>query len=142
MLKIFSDLRDNDNQLYADVVAACKAEPDSNSWFMTKTFGELKQAASFINAHSWEIDMQKLMHRFTSYEWTILQSLLQTNKPAKLEAREQQCKTAGQKTERFVKHWLETNETRMQIAELQSQIKRRKLKSDFDEGWEKLQKIF
>lgn len=142
MLKIFSDLRDNDNQLYADVVTACKAEPDSTSWFVTKTFGELKQAAEFISHHSWKIDMGKLQPRFTAYEWTLLNSLLQTTKPEKISAREQQAKTAAQKTERFVKHWLETNETRMQIAELQSQIKRRKLKSDFAEGWEKLQKIF
>jgi len=141
MLKIFSDLKSADELLYEDVVTACKAD-DDGTWFITKTFGEIKQVAQFIQAHSWEVDMAKLQPRFTSYEWTLLTSLLQTNKPTKLEAREQQCKTAAQKTERFVKHWLDTNETRKQIAEMQSRIKRRKLKSDMQEEWEKLQKIF
>lgn len=141
MLKIFSDLKRADDQLFDDVVKDCKAE-DDGTWFVTKTYGELKQAAEFISHHSWEIDMTKLQPRFTAYEWTMLNSLLQTNKPAKLEAREQQCKTAAQRTERFVKHWLDTNDLRKQIAEMQSQVQRRKLKSDMQEGWEKLQKIF
>lgn len=141
MLKIFSDLKRADDQLFDDVVKACKAE-DDGTWFVTKTYGELKQAAEFISHHSWEIDMVKLQPRFTAYEWTMLNSLLQTSKPAKLEAREQQCKTAAQRTERFVKHWLDTNDLRKQIADMQSQVQRRKLKSDMQEGWDKLQKIF
>ena len=86
--------------------------------------------------------MAKLQPRFTAYEWTMLNSLLQTNKPAKLEAREHQCKIAAQRTERFVKHWLDTNDLRKQIADMQSQVQRRELKSDMQEGWDKLQKIF
>jgi hypothetical protein len=141
MLKIFSDLKRADDQLFDDVIKACKAE-DDGTWFVMKTYGELRQAAEFISHHSWEIDMAKLQPRFTSYEWTMLNSLLQTSKPAKLEAREQQCKTAAQRTERFVKHWLDTNDLRKQIADMQSQVQRRKLKSDMQDGWEKLQKIF
>ncbi len=100
MLKLVSDMLEADKQLYQDVVKACKEAPDSQSWFCTKTFNELKRVTEFCNAHSWEIDITRIQHKFTAFECMMIESLMKSNNAKALESRERMCRTAAQKTTR------------------------------------------
>ncbi len=141
MLKLFSDMMKADSQLYKEVVKACKEAPDSQSWFCTKTFNELKRVAEFCNAHSWEIDITRIQHKFTAFEFMMIESLMKSNNAKALESRERMCRTAAQKTTRFVDHWLKNRETLRQMAELSSKVKQ-KLPSDMRSQWDSLQSVF
>lgn len=141
MIKLFSELKIKEPDLYQEVIKACKSEPDSNQWFVTKTFGELKQAAKYVNAHSWNINMYKLQQNFTSYEWTILNTLINSNKPEKISSREQLLVSATQKTVRFVERYLKDREYQKQIDEIEAK-KSGKVKASASEDWQNLQKIF
>ncbi|MBV2125042.1 MAG: hypothetical protein KUF75_07830 [Candidatus Thiodiazotropha sp. (ex Ctena orbiculata)] len=141
MLKLFSEMKQADEQLYQECVQACMNEKDSHSWFTTKSFGELKRVAEFCNAHSWEIDMQRIAHKFSAFEFGIIESLMKVSGEAALASRERVCRTAAQKTTRFVEHWLKNQETMRQMAELQSKVKR-KTPSDARSQWDSLQTVF
>ena len=141
MIKLFSELKSKEPDLYLEVIKACKSEPDSNQWFVTKTFGELKQAAKYVNAHSWNINMYKLQQNFTSYEWTILNTLINSNKPEKISSREQLLVAATQKTTRFVERFLKDREYQKQIDEIEAK-KSGKVKSSASVDWRELQSIF
>lgn len=141
MLKLFSQMKQADEQLYQEVYKACMEAADSAQWFCTKTFLEQKKCAEFCSAHSWEIDMKRIEHKFTAFEFNMIESLMQSNDAQALEIRERMCRTAAQKTTRFVEHWLKNRESLMQIAELQSKVKQ-KAPSDARSQWESLQSVF
>lgn len=141
MLKLFSQVKQADEQLFKEVVQACKESPDSQSWFCMKTFNELKRVAEFCLQNSWEIDMGRIQHKFTAFEYMMIESLMKSNSPTALENRERMCRTAAQKTTRFVEHWLKNRETMLQMAELQSKVKQ-KAPSDMRSQWDSLQSVF
>lgn len=141
MLKLFSEMKQADEQLYKECIQTCMSEKDSHSWFTTKSFGELKRVAEFCNAHSWEIDMQRIAHKFTAFEFDMIESLMKVSGESALASRERACRTAAQKTCRFVEHWVKNRETLMQMAELQSKVKR-KAPSDAASQWDSLQSVF
>ena len=141
MLKMFSQMKQADEDLYKEVINACIEESDSQSWFTTKSFGELTKVADFCKAHSWEIDMSRIAHKFTAFEYNMIESMTKVSSEEALAARERACRTAAQKTSRFVEHWVKNRETLMQMAELKSQVKR-KAPSDATSQWKSLQSVF
>ena len=85
--------------------------------------------------------MYKLQQNFTSYEWTILNTLINSNKPEKISSREKLLVSATQKTVRFVERFLKDREYQKQIDEIEAK-KSGKVKSSASEDWQNLQQIF
>jgi len=142
MLKLFSQIKSNDEQLFYEVVKVCKTEPDSGLWFCTKTFSELKRVAEFCNVHSWDVDISRIQSKFTGFEFNLIGSLMKSNNAQALENRERMARTAAQRTTRFVEHWLKNREKLRHISELQSEVKRKAPTTDVKSQWDNLQSVF
>lgn len=140
MLKVFSDLKASDEQIFKEVVQAAYAEPGSEQWFVMRTWGEIENTAKFVAAHQFEIDAQKLSSQLTACEWNYVQGLINTPRESHREARMKQHKVNAQRSERFVKWFLDNNEAMKTIAELQARVKRRPSQSTMSQEWDNLSK--
>jgi|SRR5690554_1059230 len=141
MLKLFSDIKKTDSQMFDDICKAAKSENGSDGWFTTKTYNEIVRCAEFCIANSWQVDMEKLQPLLTSFEFDMVQSMIKNQSEEGMKQRERACRTAAQKTQRWVESWMKGNETRAQIAELQAKVSR-KPASDIRSQWNSLQSIF
>lgn len=141
MIKLFSDMKNNDPKLFDEVIKAIKQEPSSADWFCTKSYGEIKSISDFCARNSFDIDMNRIRHRFTSFEFTMIESLVNCTRPAAIESRERAVKTAIQRSSRFVDNYLKKRGQLEEIAELQSKVER-KAPSDVRSQWDSLQSVF
>ena len=139
MIKIFSELKATDLELFKEVVKAAYAEAGSESWFVMRTWGEIESAAKFTSAHSWEIDVDVIRSKLTGAEWNFIKGLVNNTKDSFKDSRQRAHKVSAQRSERFVNSYLSKQETRLQMAELQSKLKKRP-SDDKNKQWENLSK--
>lgn len=148
MIKIVSQLINENPELLAEVVRRLKAIPGSSSWMCFYTFGELVKAKDFLSEYEMRFTPEQhrsFMSRFDSdCEKNILQTLMKSSGDDVLKRVESRVKVSTEKTKRFIESILEEidheNELNRLVEEAKS--KRTKQKSSMDVDYEKLKSIF
>jgi len=138
MLKVFSELKANSPQLFSECIAKASAEPGSEGWLVLRTWGELANTAKFMAAHQFEIDANKIRAQLTPMEFTFVEGLVNTNRASHIESRKAQHKTLAQRSERFVKWFMENNEALLELEKLKTKVAGRRMPSQANDEWSKI----
>ncbi|MGH1430460.1 MAG: hypothetical protein ACRBB4_04990 [Neptuniibacter sp.] len=138
MLKVFSELKSNSPQLFSECVAQASATPGAEGWLVLRTWGELANTAKFMAAHQFEIDSNKIRSQLTPIEFTFVTGLVNTNRASHIEARKSQHKVYVQKSERFVKWFIENNEALLELEKLKTKVAGRRMPSQASDEWSKI----
>jgi len=143
MLKVFGELKAGDPQLFKEVVQAAREEPGSGEFLVLRTWGELENCAAFVARHQFDIDNNKLRAQLTAAEWNFVEGMVNCTRESHKEGRKKAHKVAAQRSERFVKWYLDNNQAMKQIAKLQAKVKRRPSQSTMEQDWSNLkQQLF
>ncbi len=90
-----------------------------------------------------QIDSQKIAAQLTSMEWSYVEGMVNTTRTSHIEARKAQHKTMAQRSERFLKWFLDNNAALVELAEMETKIKGRRMPSESSTEWANLsQQLF
>ena len=138
MLKIFSELKASSSDLFNECLQAAYKETGSEGWLVLRTWGEIQRTAKYVSEHMFEVDSNKIRSQLTPMEYTFVEGLVNCNRESHIEARKSQHKTMAQRSERFVKWFLENNAAIVELEKLKTKIAGRRMPSQRDDEWAKV----
>lgn len=138
MLKVFSDLKSNSPQLFSECIAKASAEPGAEGWLVLRTWGELQSCSKYMREHMFEVDSNKIRAQLTPMEFTFVEGMVNCTRTSHVEARQKQHKTCAQRSERFLKWFLENNEALLELEKLKTKVAGRRMPSQRDDEWAKV----